>query len=232
MTGVGVPTSADRLEEMLRQGTISQDDYARLKDAMGAAPAAPEHAPFFSARPRRLYKSWHNRQLGGVCAGIAAHLNMDPLIIRILFFAAFIASGGAALLAYIAIYLMLPWDVTGTPEESAVRFPWSMALAAAASTALNWLIVHFTMTTVVNSYEQGGRVIPLRSAFSLIYRELFSNAGAVLQVLVFGALLFVYLLLPGTVTVRRRARKSVIWAYGISSLIVALYAVVLSVYAP
>ena len=34
--------------------------------------------------PRRLYRSRTNRIIAGVCGGLGEHLNIDPVIIRIL----------------------------------------------------------------------------------------------------------------------------------------------------
>jgi len=57
--------------------------------------------------PKKLYKSTKNKILGGVCAGIADYLNMDPTIIRILW----VVLGfvyGFGVLAYIVAWLIMP----------------------------------------------------------------------------------------------------------------------------
>lgn len=56
---------------------------------------------------KKLYRSKKDRKLGGVCGGIAEWLNVDSTIIRI----AFIFSavwGGAGIIAYLLIYLIMP----------------------------------------------------------------------------------------------------------------------------
>lgn len=57
---------------------------------------------------RRLYRDTNDKFIGGVCSGIAAYLNVDPAIIRILF--AIITFGGFGLgfLAYIILWMILP----------------------------------------------------------------------------------------------------------------------------
>lgn len=56
----------------------------------------------------RLYRDTSDKFIGGVCSGIAAYLNVDPAIIRILF--AIITFGGFGLgfLAYIIMWMVLP----------------------------------------------------------------------------------------------------------------------------
>lgn len=56
----------------------------------------------------RLYRDTNDKFLGGVCSGIAAYLNIDPSIVRILF--AIITFGGFGLgfLAYIILWIVLP----------------------------------------------------------------------------------------------------------------------------
>ncbi|MEP7373873.1 MAG: PspC domain-containing protein [Chitinophagaceae bacterium] len=57
---------------------------------------------------KRLYRDSSDKFIGGVCSGIAAYLNVDPAIVRILF--AIITFGGFGLgfLAYILLWIVLP----------------------------------------------------------------------------------------------------------------------------
>ena len=57
---------------------------------------------------RRLYRDSSDKFIGGVCSGIAAYLNVDPAIVRILF--AIITFGGFGLgfSAYIILWIILP----------------------------------------------------------------------------------------------------------------------------
>ncbi len=56
----------------------------------------------------RLYRDSSDKFIGGVCSGIAAYMNVDPAIVRILF--AIITFGGFGLgfLAYIIMWIILP----------------------------------------------------------------------------------------------------------------------------
>ena len=58
--------------------------------------------------PRRLYRSENDKILGGVCAGLANYLRLDPAIVRIIF--VLITFGwGAGFLLYIIFWAVLPY---------------------------------------------------------------------------------------------------------------------------
>ncbi len=56
---------------------------------------------------KRLYRSRHNKILAGVCGGIADYFNIDPVFVRILFFALCFAFG-AAIVFYLLMWLITP----------------------------------------------------------------------------------------------------------------------------
>jgi len=60
-----------------------------------------------SSSSRRIYRDPDRRIFGGVCAGLAAYLNMDALIIRIIF-AILILAGGFGILIYLVLWVVLP----------------------------------------------------------------------------------------------------------------------------
>lgn len=57
--------------------------------------------------PRRLYRAENDKILGGVCAGLANYLRLDPAIVRIIFVLLTI-SWGAGFLVYIVLWVILP----------------------------------------------------------------------------------------------------------------------------
>ncbi|KAF0237557.1 MAG: phage shock protein [Prolixibacteraceae bacterium] len=59
-------------------------------------------------RRRRLYRDPDHRVIGGVCGGLGAYFNMDPVILRIIFIALLFLTGGTALLAYIILWIAVP----------------------------------------------------------------------------------------------------------------------------
>lgn len=70
--------------------------------------------------PRRLRKS-HDQKLGGVAAGIAEYFGTDPTLIRVLFvIGLFIGPfGGAVLVAYIAMWFIMPDPEGAAPPQVA-----------------------------------------------------------------------------------------------------------------
>jgi phage shock protein PspC (stress-responsive transcriptional regulator) len=62
---------------------------------------------FSSPGYHRMYRDPDHRIIGGVCAGMAAYWDMDPIIPRVIF-AALILAGGLGLLIYLVLYIVLP----------------------------------------------------------------------------------------------------------------------------
>jgi phage shock protein C len=56
----------------------------------------------------RLYRSVTDRSLSGVCGGLAAWLGLDPSLVRIGWVVLAIVSGGAFVLLYIAMAIIVP----------------------------------------------------------------------------------------------------------------------------
>jgi phage shock protein PspC (stress-responsive transcriptional regulator) len=56
---------------------------------------------------RRFYRDTDNSVFGGVCSGLAAYFNIDPVIVRVLFVLLFFV-GGATFLIYLILWIALP----------------------------------------------------------------------------------------------------------------------------
>jgi len=56
---------------------------------------------------RRLYRSRTNRKIAGVCGGLGAYFNIDPVFIRIVW-VVLILGAGVGLLAYLICWLVIP----------------------------------------------------------------------------------------------------------------------------
>ncbi len=59
------------------------------------------HAP-----PRRLYRSRRDRMLAGVCGGIAEYLEIDPILVRLVFLA--LLFSGIGVLIYLVAWILIP----------------------------------------------------------------------------------------------------------------------------
>jgi phage shock protein C len=56
---------------------------------------------------RKLYRSKTNRQLAGVCGGLAEYFNLDATLIRVLFVVLAVL-GGSGIILYIALWIIVP----------------------------------------------------------------------------------------------------------------------------
>ena len=58
----------------------------------------------------RLYRSTTDKVIGGVCGGLGNYLNIDPVIVRILF-VLLAVFGGSGVLVYIILWIVVPEQV-------------------------------------------------------------------------------------------------------------------------
>lgn len=68
---------------------------------------APKDADKGDTAPKRLFRDTDNAMVAGVSAGLAAYIGVDPLIIRLVFVLLTI-SGGAGILVYILLWVLVP----------------------------------------------------------------------------------------------------------------------------
>jgi phage shock protein C len=61
-------------------------------------------------RPRRLVRSSRERMWAGVAGGLAEYFDLDPALVRLLWVAAAVVSGGLAVPVYILAWVILPRD--------------------------------------------------------------------------------------------------------------------------
>lgn len=62
---------------------------------------------YTSSAYRRIYRDPDNRILGGVCSGMGAYWQIDPLIFRIIFLVAFLGLG-VGLIIYLILWIVIP----------------------------------------------------------------------------------------------------------------------------
>ncbi len=67
---------------------------------------------------KHLYRSSTHRVIGGVAGGLGEYLDVDPVLLRILFVVAFLA-GGVGIVAYIIAWIIIPEQ----PRENAMSMP-------------------------------------------------------------------------------------------------------------
>jgi phage shock protein PspC (stress-responsive transcriptional regulator) len=88
--------------EDVRQVTATLGTPEDISDNEG--PSAREK--FSSPGYHRMYRDPDHRIIGGVCSGMAAYWNIDPVIVRIIFVV--LAFGGIGILLYLILYIAIP----------------------------------------------------------------------------------------------------------------------------
>ncbi|HPF52335.1 MAG TPA: PspC domain-containing protein [Draconibacterium sp.] len=59
-------------------------------------------------KKKRLYRDPEQKVLGGVCGGLAAYVNMDPVVVRLIAVLLFFLTSGVAVIAYLILWIALP----------------------------------------------------------------------------------------------------------------------------
>jgi phage shock protein PspC (stress-responsive transcriptional regulator) len=73
-----------------------------------------------SGTKRMLYRHPQDRFIGGVCGGLGELIGLDANLVRILWIIATLVTGGGGILAYVALWMLLP---VGTAAAGQVRPP-------------------------------------------------------------------------------------------------------------
>ena len=71
--------------------------------------------------PRRLYRSADDRILAGVAGGVAAYFDVDPVIVRIIWFLSVFFTGSLTFWAYLVMIIVVPLE----PNEWPAQSPWA-----------------------------------------------------------------------------------------------------------
>lgn len=108
-----------RMSELFRtkitsyKQVISIEDVHQAVSVMGTPEDISDNGgkssrdKFSSPGYHRMYRDTDNRIIGGVCAGMGAYWDIEPLIIRIIFIALILA-GGIGAIVYLILYIVLP----------------------------------------------------------------------------------------------------------------------------
>ncbi|HQK36296.1 MAG TPA: PspC domain-containing protein [Bacteroidales bacterium] len=138
---------AELLNKQLKgRECVSLDDVREVTEILGAPedfegeeagePSEKDETGRRAKPIRRLYRDIDHGVFGGVCAGLGAYFNVDPLLFRILFVAFLIAYGSTAII-YLIFWLVVPpartmaqkLEMAGKPVtvdniENALREEW------------------------------------------------------------------------------------------------------------
>lgn len=112
----GVIASMGRPEDFEEQSFVADEEtYTQSKNYSGES--RQQHTTAAAEEPRKLRRSENDTVLGGVCAGIAHYLKIDPAVVRIIFALIAFAGFGFGFLLYIILWIVLP----AAPLQTNVR---------------------------------------------------------------------------------------------------------------
>jgi len=95
----------------------------------------------------RIRRSRSNRKVAGVAGGLARHLDIDPVILRVAF-VVLTFFGGVGLLLYVALWLLLPEDGSDWATIKLDRRSRTFALVIVGALALLLLVSSFPVFRV------------------------------------------------------------------------------------
>ncbi len=97
------------------EGETAGTETGRAGERRATSDAQPR-----AEAPRRLYQIREGAMISGVCNGLAAYFNVDVTIVRIIFVAVTILTGGLWILAYILMMFIIP-DANTSEERAAAH---------------------------------------------------------------------------------------------------------------
>lgn len=110
---------ADKLQRFLnvRKTVVTGAEVARVIAEMGPVEGADETAQekVDGPKPKKLYRIQQGAVFAGVANGMAAYFDIDVTLVRIIFIALTIFSGGIWIVAYVAMAIFIPR--AETPQE-------------------------------------------------------------------------------------------------------------------
>ncbi len=73
-----------------------------------------------TVQPRALMRSRYNKKIAGVCGGVAAYLDVDPTLVRIMWLILAFLPFPGAILAYIIAWIAMPMEPAQIPVSTYV----------------------------------------------------------------------------------------------------------------
>lgn len=173
-------SAQERLDRMLHDGTITEEDYLRLSRVVDASGGTKEMQA--DAKVRKLTKKWDGGLVGGICAGYADYFGVDVAVVRtITVLAAILLLGVLALPLYLLGCLFVPWDdaekarafrESGRPKAFMVAvaclffvFPWVYATFALPYLEAVYEDVGFAIWSASGQMTWAGRALDCASEY-------------------------------------------------------------------
>lgn len=171
-------------------GTPEQFD--QVEELTGKQQQPANDPAYESIRPRkRLYRDPDAKVLGGVCGGLGAYLNVDPVVFRIIFALLAIGGFGSGILVYFILWIVTP-EANTAAEKLQMRGEKVDVnnIRATVQDEINAAKSHFkNFGNDVKNFSQGrGRQVG--SDIERAFRNIFEALGKVLLLLTKGFFYF------------------------------------------
>ena len=101
-------TDEDVIAVKASMGTPEQFDDAAGENTQQQQQEDPSDAGYIPRPRKRLYRDPENKVLSGVCSGLGAYFNIDPVIFRIIFALLAIGGFGTGILVYFILWIATP----------------------------------------------------------------------------------------------------------------------------
>jgi phage shock protein PspC (stress-responsive transcriptional regulator) len=112
--GATAVTDADMEEIISSMGRVEDFEKTDAEEEKASATSGQASGTYTQTQsePRRakgrLYRDGSDKFLGGVCAGIANYMNVDPAIVRLIFAIITFGGFGTGIIIYLALWIILP----------------------------------------------------------------------------------------------------------------------------
>jgi len=100
------------VEEIITIMGLPEDFVDSENDEPETETTAPINNQEYHPKNKRLYRDPDSIVIGGVCSGLAHYLNMDKILVRVLFILLLFITSGAAIPVYIILWIAVPKAVT------------------------------------------------------------------------------------------------------------------------
>jgi phage shock protein PspC (stress-responsive transcriptional regulator) len=119
--------SAAEIDEVLKEmGPVQSENGAEPGAAASSQSSAESKSGGAAgAAPKRLYQIREGAIISGVCTGLAAYLNIDVTIVRVVFVLLTVLTSGIWILVYLIMMLVVPYANTGEEHAAATGAPFN-----------------------------------------------------------------------------------------------------------
>ena len=165
-------SSVEEARRLFRESKITQQEYEQILDALnlrtGAKPRLRRAIP--------VERAWSEREIGGLCAGIARWLQVNPWLVRGCFILFSVITGGLGAVVYVALCLLTRTD--GSRDSAPARFPWRFLAYMSSVAMTTYVLGAWVVPRQSSALSKFGGQLPSTTRWATRY---FENHGGILS---------------------------------------------------